>query len=122
MGNPTLQAEFHSQLQALQVPSSTQEERVPIRPPCETSKRGISLGHGEEIKEEPLCPIVDAKGLHNSSYQELSKERNESDTSITYDSDTTPRRQHAKRSPPTASQEEKSTPSLSNLKKGGSHS
>ncbi|MCO5554217.1 hypothetical protein L7F22_007745 [Adiantum nelumboides] len=80
----------------------------------ETSKKGTSLGNEEEMHDEP--PQQSAKD--GAVHQELSKERNRSDTQITSKSNATTRRERAKRSPsPTKKKWSSSTPSHANSKR-----
>ncbi|MCO5607281.1 hypothetical protein L7F22_061474 [Adiantum nelumboides] len=89
--NPTLQAKVQGQIQQLQNPPNAQQERGLDRPLNETSKKGASLGNEEEMHEEP--PIQSAK--EGASHQELSKERDGSETLGTSESDAAPRRRRA---------------------------
>ncbi|MCO5584448.1 hypothetical protein L7F22_038375 [Adiantum nelumboides] len=95
MGNPTLQMEVQGQIQHLQVPPSAQEETVLERPLHETFKKGTSLSNEKEMREEPPSQSTKDSVMH----QELSKERDGSDTPITFESDVAPRRRRTKRSP-----------------------
>lgn len=92
MGNPHLQGEVQSKLQHLCDSQIFQEDKAPMRSPQETSTKGTYKGHEGRSREDPTRRQEDAMR------QELSKERNGSETPITSDSDVAPRRWREKRS------------------------
>ena len=88
MGNPLLQADVQSKLQALQ----QFKEGVVEGPLRATDTRGISKGHERERNEGP------SRRHEETRRHELSKESDGSDTSTNSDSDVAPRRKRDKRS------------------------
>ncbi|MCO5606346.1 hypothetical protein L7F22_060534 [Adiantum nelumboides] len=88
MGNLTLQVEVQGKIQQFQNSPSAQQDRAHDELLNETSKKGTSLDNEEEMHDEP--PQQSAKD--GAVHQELSKERNGSDTPITSESNAAPRR------------------------------
>ncbi|MCO5609346.1 hypothetical protein L7F22_063572 [Adiantum nelumboides] len=106
---------FKAKFNNFKILQNDQQERVLDRPLNETSKKGASLGNEEEMHKEPPHQSV----IEGVAHQELFKDRDGSETLVTFESDATPRRRRAKQSPsPVKKKRSSSTPSHANYKKG----
>ncbi|RYA46877.1 reverse transcriptase domain-containing protein [Enterobacter cloacae complex sp. GF14B] len=102
MGNPSLQSEVQRQLRAHGIlQAHHHDERTPRKPPCETTKRGLSpIREEEENPYEGLKNLLldDASPSQRRTQEPPPKERERSESPAT-SAEMAPRRRRAKRSP-----------------------